>query len=126
MDDTRIKNLFTLFSGEEYTQEHSPVVQLAITETQKILRDPGTLDGRVDFLCAAAGNYRWQQICSAHDRSEYTYAGEMSKVSNYSVLTFAENLLRDYYNMCADIIKPQNFVFMGFAAGEDLNDTHSQ
>ena len=119
MDDTKVKNLFTLFSGEVYTQEHSPIVQLAITETAKILRDPQTADERVDFLCAAAANYRWQQIRSAHDCSEYTYAGKMSDGNKYSVLTFAENLLRDYYNMCADIIEPQNFVFMGFVAGED-------
>lgn len=125
MDSTKIKNLFTLFSGEEYTQKHSPIVQLAITETEKILRDPETLDERVDFLCAAAANYRWQQICSAHDRSEYTYAGKTSADSKYSVLTFAENLMRDYYNLCADIIKPQNFIFMGFSAGEALDDTHS-
>lgn len=118
MDEVKIQKLFTLFSGEEYTAEHEPIIKLAMTETGKILRNPETVDERIDFLCAAAANYRLQQIRSASDRSEYTYAGKMSDGSRYSVLTLAENLLRDYYNMCADIIEPQNFVFMGFSAGE--------
>lgn len=118
MNEVKIQNLFTLFSGEEYSEEHEPIIQLAMTETEKILRDPESDDERVNFLCAAAANYRLQQIRSASDRSEYTYAGKMSDGSKYSVLTFAENLLRDYYNMCADMIEPQDFVFMGFSAGE--------
>lgn len=118
MNEEKIQKLFTLFSGEEYGEEHEPLIQLAMTEIGKILIDTESEDERINFLCAAAANYRLQQIRSASDRSEYTYAGKMSDGSKYSVLTFAKNLLRDYYNLCSDIIEPQNFVFMGFSAGE--------
>lgn len=108
-----VQSIFSLFSGQENVK-NSPFIILAIEETKRILLpDIYEEDERINFLCAAIANYRYQQAKASGDRSAYTYAGEMIKADKNTPLAFAESMLRDYYQMCHDIIKPQNFVFMG-------------
>ncbi|MCM1132150.1 MAG: hypothetical protein NC340_01630 [Ruminococcus flavefaciens] len=115
-----VQSLFVLFSGQDIT-ENAPFLILARSETERILLpDVPDTDERVNFLCAAIANYRYQQAKASGDRSAYTYAGEMIKADKYTPLAFAESMLKDYYQMCRDIIKPQNFIFMGFSSEEDL------
>lgn len=119
MNIESVKSLFTVFSGEEVTDAYTQIINLAVYETEKMLV-PGcdTSDIRIEFLCAATANYRLQQINAAHDRSESVYAGSMAELkSGKTALAYAEKLLADYMNMCADIIVPRTFMFM--AAGKE-------
>lgn len=114
MNIEAVKSLFTVFSGEELNDAYDQIIRLAVSETEKMLV-PGcdTSDIRLEFLCAAAANYRLQQINAAHDRSGSVYAGSMTELkSGKTALAYAEKLLSDYMNMCADIIVPRTFMFI--------------
>ncbi len=118
MDIESVKTLFRLFSGEESGGEYAPVIELAMKETEKILRpeaDKG--DIRLSFLAAAMANYRVVQLRSTQDRSRYTYAGKMQAVGKNMGTAEAEKQLRDYYELCSDLIVPQTFIFMGIGKG---------
>lgn len=121
MENEKIKTLFVLFAHEEYSEIMDEFLNLAKKETLDILRpEADSTDSRLNFLCASIANYRYQQALSVCDRSEYTYAGKMINPSAETVINFAENLVRDYYQLCRDLIKPQNFVFMGI--GRELTE----
>lgn len=110
-----VYSLFRLFSGAD-AETNKNFILLAKKETEKILLPDIQEDERINFLCAAIANYRYQQAKAASGDSEYTYIGEMKSDKKNNILVFAENMLRDYYQLCSDIIKPQNFVFMGFSS----------
>lgn len=115
-----VKTLFKLFSGQESENDNHFII-MAMLETKEILLpDVNETDERINFLCAVIANYRYQQAKAAADNSMYTYAGGMIKANKNTTLAFAESMLRDYYQLCHNIIKPQNFIFMGFAGEENL------
>lgn len=123
MNIESVKSVFTLFSGETDFEKYSPIIALAMQEVENMLVDKEACDDiRLDFLCAAAANYRLQQINAAHDRSEITYAGKMlASPANSGTLKYAEKLLSDYINLCGNLVKPKTFMFMSFGCGkEDL------
>lgn len=114
MDITKIKQLFTLFSGESCTEEQEPLIQLALTEVEAMLTENADKsDERLNFLCAALANFRYCQALSAQDRSEYTYGGKFINDSDRKSLSLAEGLLKGYFQLCSDIIKGSDFIFMG-------------
>ncbi|MBQ3139119.1 MAG: hypothetical protein IJB68_06350 [Ruminococcus sp.] len=114
MDITKIKQLFTLFSGESCTEEQEPLIQLALTEVEAMLTENADKsDERLNFLCAALANFRYYQAISSQDRSEYTYGGKFINDSEKKNLSFAEGLLKGYFQLCSDIIKDSGFIFMG-------------
>lgn len=116
-----VKILFKLFSGQESETDNYFII-IARHETEEILLpDVDPQDERINFLCAVIANYRYQQAKSTSDSSVYTYAGEMIQAKKNTPLAFAESMMRDYYQLCRSIIKPQNFVFMGFSKGDDLS-----
>ncbi|MBQ8959598.1 MAG: hypothetical protein IJ071_00020 [Ruminococcus sp.] len=113
MDTNSVRSLFAMFSGEEAHDETAPIVTLAVERIGSLLlpeADPN--DVRLDFLCAAEANYRYQQIKAARGAGDYTYAGKLSKTGQSSALTCAESLLRDYYQLCEDLIRPRTFTFI--------------
>lgn len=117
-----VKSLFNLFSGQESENDNDFII-LARHEVREILvPNVSETDERISFLCAAIANYRYQQAKAAADNSMYTYAGEMIKAKKNTPLAFAESMLRDYYQLCRNIIKPQNFIFMGFSKGDVSDD----
>lgn len=125
MNIESVKPLFRLFSGENDLETYMPVITLAVAETEKMLADGAdSSDIRLDFLCAAAANYRLQQINAARGRSESTYAGKLAAApENSGSLRYAEKLLGDYINLCEELIKPRTFMFMSFGAEtEDYNN----
>ena len=62
MNRTNIRNLFLLFSGEDNCDTLMPFIDISIMEITKILKpDADDEDIRLDFLCAANANYRYQQ-----------------------------------------------------------------
>lgn len=114
MNITKIKSLFTLFSGNECTAEIEPIIDLAVIEVQgMMLETADNEDLRLDFLCAAVANFRYYQALAAQDRSEYTYGGKMLSDSDGKILSFAEGLLKGYFRLCADLLKGSDFIFMG-------------
>lgn len=116
MNIESIKTLFELFSGEEASEKYMPLITLSVIEVEKMLlpeADPS--DMRLDFLCAAFANHKLQQVNSARERAEYTSAGKMLTVSQNTALKYSRNLLHDYMNLCAELIKEKTFVFMGFS-----------
>lgn len=114
MNIESVKTLFKLFSGEEELEKYAPIIELAVSETEKMLlpcADRG--DMRLSFLCAAAANHRLQQLNSARDRTRAAYGGRMLTDSDNPVLAHSEKLLRDYLELCSDLIIPQTFTFFG-------------
>lgn len=124
MNIEKIKKLFTLFSGEEYEEKHRDILELGIAEVKKMLReDADTEDARLDFLAAADANYRYCQALLSADGKLYTYGGSMPDGNvreKWGILDFAGNLLKDYFQMCRDLITTDNFVFFGFSKGGEL------
>ena len=116
MNIESVKTLFTLFSGEDVSETYTPIITLAVSEVEKMLfSESDSTDVRLDFLCAAVANHRLQQINSARERAEFTVAGKMLTASQNTALSYSEKLLRDYMNMCEDLIKPKTFMFMSFS-----------
>ena len=125
MNTTTVKILFKLFSGVDVitSTEYLPIVEISVAETERMMKqDADDSDIRLCYLAAALANYRYRQILCAQDRTEVTYAGKMSRTDHDISLEYAEKLFRDYLHLCEDIIKPTDFVFMAFAAGEGEND----
>lgn len=114
MSQDNIKHLFTLFSGEEYTNDYQYLLNVSMSEVKEMLL-PGVQEGdaRLEFLCAALMNYRYRNAMASSDRSEYTYAGKMISGSDEKQLSFADRLLREYFNLCRELINTTDFVFMG-------------
>lgn len=114
MNIESVKSLFRMFSGEDDAEKYSPLIELALTEVEKmLLPDADTEDIRLSFLCAAIANHRFCQLNSARDRTQVAYGGRMLTDSSNPVLAHSEKLLKDYLDLCSDIIEPQIFIFSG-------------
>lgn len=122
MNMTKIKSLFKLFSGNECTAEIEPIIDIAVIEVQKLLlENADTSDTRLDFLCASMANFRYYQALASSDRSLYTYGGKVLNDHDGKILSFAEGLLKGYFQLCADLLKDSGFVFFGVVQGvEDV------
>ena len=116
MDIVTVKSIFTLFSGEDDTEKYLPIIELAVIETSNMLADDANSDDvRLNFLAAAIANFRLQQINAAQDKSTSVYAGKLlTSKSDSGTLGYAEKLMKDYMNLCSDLIKKQTFTFMCF------------
>lgn len=119
MNIESVKTLFLMYSGEEDVQKYMPVIELAAEECGRMLR-PGadSSDPRLDHLCAAMAALRLRVIQSGQDRRQYTYAGKVISPEG-SALSHAEDVLRMTLNMCSDLVKASDFVFIGFSGKED-------
>ncbi len=117
-----VKSLFTIFTGETDYDAFMPIINLAVSETEKMLRtDADTEDVRLDFLCAAIANFRLVQIKSAKDRTLATAAGKvLNSENNSGTLKYAEKLMCDYISLCRDLIISDSFAFIGFGKGDEL------
>ena len=120
MDIGSVKSLFELFSGEE-SANFMPFITLAVAETENMLSPAADAnDVRLGFLAAAMANYRLRQAEASRDLTTATYAGKMLKAGETSPLSGAAALLRDYLQLCDDIIKRKTFVFSGVSGGEKV------
>lgn len=114
MNIESVKSLFRMFSGEDDPEKYAPLIELAMAETEKmLLPDADRSDIRLAFLCAASANHRFRQISASRDRSQITYAGKMLKDGADPALAYSQKLLRDYLELCSDLIAPQMFTFAG-------------
>jgi len=121
MDIDEAKKVFELFTGEENGEEYFMILSLAVYETETMLRpEADPTDARLNYLAAAIAYYRVQQILAARERAAVTYAGKVLKESQNSAYEYSKLLLRDYMQICGDLIKPQNFIFSSFSNGEEV------
>lgn len=118
MNTETIKQIFTMLSGEP-ADGLSPLFQISAYQVGKMLRaDADQTDIRVNYLCAAMANYRFQQMKASRDRTEVTYAGKMLDGGRNRALEYAERLLRDYIQLSEDILQTTTFVFMSIPGEE--------
>ena len=90
-------------------------------ETQiMLLPDADDTDIRLNFLSAAIAFYRLQQIMAARERAECTYAGKVLRESQNSAYDYSKRLLRDYFQICNDLLSSKNFIFSSFSCGEEV------
>lgn len=111
IDINNVKALFELFSGESANSEWSPVIVMAVYEVRNmLLPDADDTDTRLEFLAASVANYRAQEIKFSSGKREYEYIGRMNGGARTS-LAGAETLMREYVQLCRDLIKADTFVF---------------
>ncbi len=107
-----VKSLFELFSGEDANSEWTPVIVMAVLEVRNmLLPDADDTDTRLEFLAAAVANYRTQEIKLSSGKREYEYVGRMDSGGARTSLAGAETLMREYVQLCRDLIKSDTFVF---------------
>ena len=114
-----VKSLFELFSGEDANSEWTPVIVMAVLEVRNmLLPDADDTDTRLEFLAAAVANYRTQEIKLSSGKREYEYVGQMDSGGARTSLAGAEMLMREYVQLCRDLIKADTFVFETIPAKE--------
>lgn len=57
---------------------------------------------------------------AARERAEFTYAGKVLKESQNTAYEYSKKLLRDYFQICSDLLYSQNFIFSSFSSGEEV------
>lgn len=121
MDVDAALKIFEIFTGQRNGEEYFRIINLAVYETGMMLR-PGAdqTDTRLNFLAAAIAYYRVQQIFAASERAAVTYAGKVLKESQNSAYEYSKLLVRDYMQICSDLIKPQHFIFSSFSSEEEV------
>ena len=107
-----VKTLFELFSGEAANSEWTPVIVMAVLEVRNmLLPDADDTDTRLEFLAGSVANYRTQEIKLSSGKREYEYVGQMDSGGARTSLAGAETLMREYIQMCSDLIEPKTFIF---------------
>ena len=120
MNIESVKSLFELFSGEE-AEEYIPLIGLSVVETERmLLPEADSSDVRLDFLAAAMANYRLARIKASRDRTQVTYAGKALKNDEGSSCEAAADLLREYMQLCSELISAKTFIFAGYSGKEEL------
>ena len=63
MNTDSVRSLFAMFSGQPTDESTAPLVTLAVERVSSfLLPEADPEDVRLDFLCAAEANFRYQQI----------------------------------------------------------------
>ena len=121
MDIQKVTEIFEIMTGETNSAKYIKLIYLSMREIDTLLRPNADIsDLRLCFLCAALAFYRLQQILAARERAEVTYAGKVLKESQNTAYEYAKQLLRDYMQICKDLITSETFVFSSFSSGEEL------
>jgi hypothetical protein len=108
-----INDLFKLFSDVKNVSIYSAIVQSAMDDITKLLKDSSSsTDERLNYVCASLANLKYQQFMSSRDRLNYTYAGAVSqKHDGKDQLADAYNMFYSYLATVKDIIKDEGFCF---------------
>lgn len=120
MDIQEITEIFELLTGEQNGISYIRFINLSMYEVGVLLvSEEAGLDYRLNYLCAAVAYYRLQQMLAARERAAVTYGGTVLKPSQNSAYEYSKQLLRDYMQICSDLIRSENFVFNSFSSKED-------
>lgn len=117
IDTTKCANLFCLFAMRSSVGEYQPLLDAAIAECNRMLRDGADAsDVRLCYFCAALANLRYVQMMAARGTLSHTYAGTVAKSHDATVpCGFAERLVHEYQAAAADLLKDRRFLFTGIA-----------
>lgn len=108
--------VFELISGESVNAGWQSVVELSVSEvTRMLLPDADPADERLEYLAASIANLKVQQILAASAKYENAFVGKMKSNGEATTVKYARSLMRDYCQMCSDLIKPQTFIFAAFS-----------
>ncbi|MBE6851525.1 MAG: hypothetical protein E7504_07345 [Ruminococcus sp.] len=115
MNMQMIGSLFTLFSGESDIQLHMPLLMTAMHEvTAKLRSGADSGEVRLCYLAAAIANLRYTQMYGARDKALATYAGTIARQSDgEQQMRFALRLVHSYRALCSDLLRDEDFVFVG-------------
>lgn len=110
-----IGSLFTLFSGEEDLKKHLPLLMTAVHEVTAQLRtEADGAEVRLCYLAAAIANLRYTQMYGAREKALATYAGTIARQSDgEQQMRFALHLVKSYRSLCSDLLRDEEFVFVG-------------
>lgn len=117
IDTTKCANLFCMFAMLSSVGEYQPLLDAAIAECYRMLRDGADAsDVRLCYFCAALANLRYAQMMAARGTLSHTYAGTVAKSHDATVpCGFAERLVHEYQAAAADLLKDRCFLFTGIA-----------
>lgn len=110
-----IGSLFTLFSGEEDQNKYLPLLMTAVHEVRaQLVPDADGSEVRLCYLAAAIANLRFTQMYGAREKALATYAGTIARQSDGAQqLRFAMHLVQSYRALCRDLLRDEEFVFVG-------------
>lgn len=119
MNINQITSLFTLFSGETDTDKYQPLIDSAMAQVKRQLKeDAQATDARLDYLCASIANFRYSQITCVKNKIAYTYAGTADSKGNSQLeYDFARELMREYYKVASDLLYDDDFIFTAVCYG---------
>lgn len=112
MDIERIKSIFSLFTGQDDYERYLPIINFATVQVKNMLNSTADIyDIRLDMLAAAVANYRYVQIVASRMENISAYNGKMLVPdSNSNAVKYAERIVRDYMDICADMLKEQSVI----------------
>ena len=111
MNINQISSLFTLFSGETDTETYRPLIDSAIAQVERRLKED------VQDSDAIA-NFRYSQITCVKNKIAYTYAGTADSKGNSQLeYDFARELMREYYKAASDLLYDDGFIFTAVCCG---------
>lgn len=119
MNLAMIRSLFALFSGEQDPEPYLPLLMTAIREvTGKLTDDSRASEVRLCYLAAAIANLRFTEMYGAREKSLATYAGTVSRKSDWEQqLRFAKHLVSSYEALCRDLLRDDKFLFFSVGGG---------
>lgn len=115
MKMTTLRELFTLFSGEEDIETYQAILDSAVDEVmQELNRSATGMEARLCYLTAAIANLRYTQIYGAREKALAVYAGTLRRAADSEQqVRFAKQLVYSYRKLCADLLKDSEFAFFG-------------
>ena len=119
MDDlmfrAQTERLFVLFACLPELGEYAPLVEAAVQEVRRDLREGAEpLDTRLAYYAAALAGLRYRQLIAAQSALSPTYAGGVPAArSDTQPCGFAERLVFAYRRAAADLLKDGDFIFTG-------------
>ncbi len=117
IDTAKCADLFCLFAMLSEVGEYQPLLEAAIAECERMLRDGADRsDVRLCYFCAALANLRYTQMMAARYELSHTYAGTVAKSHDATVpCGFAERLVHEYRAAATDLLIDCRFLFTGIA-----------
>ncbi len=113
MNLERIMRDFELISGKN-AGEFLNLIKLSVAEVEKRLKTGADkTDERLCGLCAAIANLKCVEIECAREKLLLTPAGGVAVNSLQDRIPFAEEIVKKYTALCADLLVDDGFVFFG-------------
>lgn len=108
IDRDTVEKLFLYYVGDTRETEFDPLLDIAISETEQLLRDDADrTDTRLPYLAAALALQQYRKMMAVRDRTIYTPTGTAAVTpSNSEMLEAAASLVREHMALCASLLKP--------------------